>query len=309
MQTYDLIAVDVSKDSLQIQILHQNFALPYDPAGLRKLLRHLRKLSNPLVVCEATGGYERPLLEFLRKASIGCRVVNPALIRSFARSEGIKAKNDPIDAMMILRFAQEKKLQSAPPRCPVQQQLADLLDRRNHLSEQLAREKNRLQKAIKIIAGSIRKMIKFIERELQLIDRSIRRHLASHPKLKAQADTLSSVVGVGEITAWSILAYLSEITTLSRNQLVALAGIAPFDKDSGRTSSKRVIYGGRAKVRRCLYMAAHTAANYNPVIKPYVQGLLSRGKAYKCAIVAAMRKLLIHLQSILRKSSPMPLAH
>ena len=151
-------------------------------------------------------------------------------------------------------------------------------------------------------------MIAFAQRQLDALDRTIRLHLGKQPRLSAYARQLMCVQGVGEVTAWTILAYLPEIITLGRNQLVALAGLAPFNADSCKTSRKRHILGGRAKVRRCLYMAAHTAATHNPVIRPYVQGLLDRGKPYKCAIVAAMRKLLIHLQSNLKHLTQIPLA-
>jgi transposase len=306
--SYDILAADVSKNSLQIHGANLSFALPYDAAGLRKLLATLRKLPRPMVVCESTGGYERTLLETLAKASIPCRRVNPTLIRGFANSEGIKAKNDRIDARTIYRFAIEKKLQPQSPLPAHKQAMADLLDRRSHLCEQLAREKNRLQKAAPIIAKSIRDCLAFIHKQIDKIETAIRSHLTSHEDLRSQVKTFLSVKGVGEVTAWSLAAYLGEIASLSRNKLVALAGVAPFDKDSGITSSKRFIFGGRAKIRRCIYMAAHTAATHNDVIKPYVQGLLSRGKPYKCAIVAAMRKLLIHLQSLLKKSHQLSLA-
>jgi len=301
MQNYDLIAVDIGKGSLQIQTAGQGFVLPNDRAGLRQLVARLRKFSKPLVVCEATGGYERPLLDVLRKASLAYRLVNPARIRAFAISEGIKAKTDRIDASLILRFAQEKKLQAAAPLSLDQQALADLLDRRSHLSEQSAREKNRLAKAPKITAGFIRRMLKVVERQIQAVDQAIRLLLAKSPRLTAQVHELTSVNGVGEVTVWSLLAYLPEITSIGRNQLVALVGVAPFNHDSCQTSRRRRICGGRAKLRRCLYMAAHTGAIHNPVIRPYVEALLARGKAYKCALVAAIRKLLLHLQSRLKK--------
>ena len=308
MKNPSFIAVDIGKDSLHVRTSGQAFEITNDPVGLRRLIASLRNETDPLVVCEATGGYERPLLEALAKAKIAYRLINPARIRAFAVSEGIKAKTDPIDARVILRFAQEKKLTRTLPVSPAQQLLADLLDRRSHLTEQIAREKNRLQKASKATATFIRRMIAFAQRQLETLDRTIRLHLGKQPRLSAHAHQLMSVQGVGEVTAWTILAYLPEITTLGRNQLVALAGLAPFNHDSCKTSRKRHIIGGRAKVRRCLYMAAHTAATHNPVIKPYVQGLLDRGKPYKCAIVAAMRKLLIHLQSNLKNLTQLPLA-
>jgi transposase len=309
MTEYYLVAVDVSKDTLHIQTDDQAYVVANDRGGLRKLMQRLAQLRDPLVVLEATGGYERPLLEALREAKIGSRMVNPARIRAFATSEGIKAKTDSIDGKVILRFAKEKKLQPAAPLSAEQRELIDLLDRRSQLSEQLAREKNRLQKASKTTAAFIRRMIGYIERQIQSVERAIKLQLAADPQLEARARALLTVQGVGQVTAWTVLAYLSEITTLERNRLVALAGIAPFNRDSGNTSAKRSIFGGRGKVRRCLYMAAHTAAIHNPVIRDYVQRLRARGKAYKSALVAAMRKLLIHLQSVLRKSSLLPLAH
>jgi transposase len=308
MQNPSFIAVDIGKESLHVQTSSQAFEITSDLAGLRKLIASFRKETAPLVVCEATGGYERPLLEALAKAKIAYRLVSPARIRAFAVSEGIKAKTDRIDAKVILRFAQEKKLTPSIPLSSAQQLLADLLDRRSHLTEQIAREKNRLQKASKATVTFIRRMIAFAQRQLDTLDRTIRLHLSKQPLLSAHTRQLMSVQGVGEVTAWTILAYLPEITTLARNQLVALAGLAPFNRDSSQTNGKRRILGGRAKVRRCLYMAAHTAATHNPVIRSYVQGLLARGKPYKCALVAAMRKLLIHLQSNLKNLTLIPLA-
>lgn len=227
-------------------------------------------------------------------------LINPSRLRAFALSEAIKAKTDPIDAMMILRFAQQKHLRPAPPPEPVRQELAAMLDRRSHLTTQLAREKNRLQKCQKTIATSIRRMIRFVEKEIASLDAQIKLLVTKDRRLDAQAQLFQSVKGVGEVTAWTLLAYLGEMSRLQRNQLVALAGVAPFNRDSGKVSARRSISAGRSKVRKCLYMAAHTAATHNPVIKPYVAGLVARGKPYKCAIVAAMRKLLIHLHSLLK---------
>jgi len=298
---HHLVAIDISKDSLQVHTgSGENFSIAYDKAGLGRLLKHLRRLPDPFVVCEATGSYERPLLAMLHEAHVAVKLINPARLRAFALSEAVRAKTDRIDARMILRFAQEKHLQPAPPPDPVRQQLADLLDRRSHLTGQLAREKNRLQKCQKTIAASIRRMIRFVEKELCALDARIKLIVARDRLLSSQAQIFQSVKGVGEITAWTLLAYLSEMAHLQRNQLVALAGIAPFNRDSGKSCAKRSIHAGRSKVRKCLYMAAHTAAQHNPVIKPYVAGLIARGKPYKCAIVAAMRKLLIHLHSLLK---------
>lgn len=296
------VAIDVSKATLQVQDDYRAFVVSNDPAGHRKLLSHLKTCENPLVVFEASGGYERLLMKSLHKAGIALVMVNPARVRAFARSEGIRAKTDPIDTRMILAFAKSKALQAMPLPSEACRKLAALLDRRSHLTEQLAREKNRLQNSESFIHGSIKKMIKILEKEILALEKAISQLVASDPGLQSRSEIIQSVQGVGKVTAWTLLVYLSEIEKLNRNRLVALAGIAPFNRDRGKITGKRSIIGGRAKVRKCLYMAAHIAASCNPVIVPYVQGLRDRGKPYKCAIVAAMRKLLIHIQSLIRNA-------
>jgi transposase len=300
------VAIDVSKDTLQIQDDHCSFITENNPKGHRKLLAHLNACSYPLVVFEASGGYERGLCQFLHKEAISLAMLNPARVRDFARSEGVRAKTDPIDAKMILAFAKSKAVRAI--KTPSQNciKLAAFLDRRGHLVEQLTREKNRLQNSETVILPSIKKMIKILEKEIASMDKAIEDLIGSDVGLKARSEIIQSVKGVGKITTWTILACLGEIEHLNRNQIVALAGIAPFNRDSGKFSGKRSICGGRAKVRNCLYMAAHSAATCNPVIAPYVKGLRERGKPYKCAIVAAMRKLLIHIQSLLKKSQLSP---
>jgi transposase len=302
----DYVAIDISKDTLQIQDDKGSFALANDSSGIGKLIAHLKTCRHPLAVFEATGGYERLLLQTLRGAGLPVAMVNPARVRDFARSEGIRAKTDPIDARMILAFAKNKQLKpmAAPSAACVK--LAALLDRRDHLTEQMAREKNRLQNSEAFIHRSIKRMIRVLEKELAAIEKEIQTLVGSDPGLKARAEIIEEVKGVGPVTAWTLLAYLSEIEDISRNGVVAMAGVAPYNRDSGKFAGKRCIQGGRAKVRKCLYMAAHTAARCNPVIAAYVQGLRDRGKPYKCAIVAAMRKLLIHIQSLLKKAQLSP---
>ena len=300
------VAIDVSKSTLQVQDDRRAFAIGNDPKGHRELLSYLKMCANPLVVFEASGGYERSLLQSLHKAAIPMAMVNPARVRDFARSEGVRAKTDPIDGKMILAFAKSKALCAMGVPSEVCTKLAALLDRRGHLVEQLAREKNRLQNSEPFIHRSIKRMIRILEKEIAAIEKNIDQLVGSDPGLKSRSEIIRSVKGVGNITAWTLLAYLSEIEDLNRNRLVALAGIAPFNRDSGKISGRRSIVGGRAKVRKCLYMAAHTAASCNPVIAAYVQGLRDRGKPYKCAIVAAMRKLLIHIQSLMKNAQLSP---
>ena len=299
---YTLIAIDVAKDSLQIQSPQRAWQVPNTENGLAGLNKALQSLKKPWIVCEATGGYEQRLLQFAHKKALPVTLINPARVRAFAKSEGLKAKSDPMDAALLLRFAKSKELKPTPPPSPQQQTLQALMDRRSQLTESLAREKNRLQKASQCVRKSIEKMIAIIEKELVQIDNQIEQLIDENPLMSEQSSRMQSVSGIGKSTAWAILAYLSEINSLKRNQLVALAGIAPFNKDSGKYRGKRRIEGGRAKVRKCLYMAAQSAAVHNQHIKAYVDGLRARGKPYKCAIVAAMRKLLIHIQSIIKNT-------
>ena len=302
MITKNYIAIDIAKDSLAVASDSFNESFTYNKKGLKALIGKITLVESPLVVCEATGGYERKLMSLLFELHIPVALLNPARVRAFARSEGTKAKTDPIDALMLLRFAKSKDLRPTPAPSQQQQTLQALMDRRSQLTESLAREKNRLQKSPECVRKSIEKMIRMLEKELQAIDDRIKELIDRDDQLSEQSARMQSVVGVGQATAWSILAYLAEITTLGRNEIVALAGVAPYNRDSGKFKGRRRIEGGRAKVRKCLYMAAQTAAIHNPHIKDYVDRLRARGKPYKCAMVAAMRKLLIHLQSILKNS-------
>jgi transposase len=303
---FDYVAIDIGKATLQVQDAHRPFEVDNTPKGHRKLLRHLRSLAHPLVVFEASGGYERALMAALHQARVPLVMVNPARVRDFARSEGVRAKTDPIDARMIRAFAISKALGPMPAPPKIILQLAAFLDRRDHLVEQLAREKNRLQNSESFIHRSIKRMIHILEKEIGEVEKSIHALVLSDPALKARSAIIQSVKGAGKITAWTLLGHLSEIGSLPRNKLVALAGLAPFNRDSGLSSGKRSIFGGRAKVRKCLYMAAMSAASFNPVIAPYVNALCLRGKPYKCAIVAAMRKLLLHFQSLIKNAQLSP---
>lgn len=297
----DYIAIDIAKASLAVRTQSACQELGHDQRAFALLKkRFIDSSQNPFVVFEATGGYERELMRFLRKHEVPFRLLNPALVRAFARSEGVRAKTDPIDAEMLLRFARQKRPTPTPAPQPRREQLASLMDRRAHLSEQLAREKNRLEKGNEHLRQSLHRMIAFIEEELLCLDAHIEALVQSDQTMSAQATRMQKVKGVGKITAWTLLAYLSELSHISRNQGVALAGLAPYNRDSGPFKGKRFIQAGRAKVRRCLYMAAKTAARHNPLIREYVRGLVARGKHYKEAIVAAMRKLLICIQSLLK---------
>lgn len=302
-QVVNHIAIDVSKDTLRIQTTRKGFDVANSAAGIAALLRKTCGLPNRHFVCEASGGYERPLVEALHKKGLAVSLVSAARVRDFARSEGVKAKTDPIDGRMILRFAQQKRPAPTPAPSPRRRRLIDLLDRREQLTEMLKREKTRLKKPAgsKEVERSQRRFARLLEKEIDGIETLIGKLIGEEEVTARAFEELDRIKGVGPVTAWTLIAYLPEITSASRSELAALAGVAPFDRDSGKTKKTRRIFGGRAKVRRVLYMAAGVAAVHNRVIRAYVAGLRERGKTYKCAIVAAMRKLLLHAQSCLRK--------
>ncbi len=298
LNTKNYIAIDIAKDSLQVQAPNFACALNYDKEAIKELISRTPK--GAIIVFEATGGYERTLMQTLLQHRIPYTLISPNRVRAFAESEGIKAKTDPIDAKMILRFAEQKQLEPSNPPERKRAKIIALLDRRSHLSSMHAQEKNRRQNSNPQIHEDIDQCMDFIEGQIKQIDRRIRALISENTVMQTQSMLLQSITGIGEITAWSIIAHFEAITTMKRNQLIALAGLAPFNKDSGKSRKRRSIQGGRAKVRRVLYMAAQTAAIHNPHIKKYVDGLRARGKPYKWAIVAAMRKLLLHAQSILK---------
>ena len=305
-KAHTYIAVDVSKASLRTQSQKQSNKLAYTPIGIRKIIQEAKTTPDSVVVMEATGGYERKLLDALHQADIACVRINPALVRAFALSEGVKAKTDPIDARMILRFAQEKRLQPVPPVPEEQKHLAALLDRRSQLQSMLTEEKNRLQNSPRYIQTDIRTLIRTLKLKIQRLEKSIQELVKNTEALQGKAQVMRAVTGIGPVTTHAILAYLPEITYINRNQLASLVGVAPFNRDSGKKSAKRSIRGGRAKIRAPLYMAASNASMHNPVIRDYVAGLKARGKPHKCPMIAAMRKLPLPIQSHLIKHAQFP---
>lgn len=211
----EYIAIDIAKQTLQVQSDLKSLSLNYDEDGLKQLRAFIKQHERPMIIAEATGGYERPLMSMLFKYNITVALINPRLARAFAVSEGIKAKSDPIDADMLLRFAKEKNPRPTEYLGAEREELGALMDRRSQLTEHIAKEKNRLDKSPKIICRSINKMIRILDKELALIEARITKLIDSNEQMQAQCKLMQTVCGVGPNTAWSILAYLSEITALN----------------------------------------------------------------------------------------------
>jgi len=300
-QTYEtIVAVDVAKAELVVFDGNGTGEIANNPEGFGRVLKGIADSKDVLVVCEATGSYERIFVRWLQERGIAVHVANPSRVRSFAKGKGIQLKNDRTDARILHAYAVDNKLLPTRVASALEGEVAALLDRRCHLSRELTREKNRKEKQPEHTAELIDKSIEFIVNQIKEIDQRVEELSDQDVSMREERDLLSSIKGVGKLTAMTVLAYLPEIAEVSRNQAVALAGLAPYDRDTGTVKGRRFIHGGRAKIRRCLYMAAVSAARFNPVIGDYVAGLIARGKPFKCAIVAAMRKLLIHMQSLLK---------
>lgn len=300
--TTSYIAIDIASKSLRVHSALGGFDAPNAAAGFAAILRRTRGLAGRHFVFEATGGYERELLHCLHDRGETLSLVSAARVRAFARSEGVKAKTDPIDARMIGRFAQEKRPRPTPAPPPGQRELQALVDRREQLSEALKRERTRLPKCAPGVREMVRESVDFLKAQIARVDERIRELVESDQPMLAAYEVLIAIKGFGPVTCWTIIAHLPEITTLRRAEVAALAGLAPFNRDSGEREGPRSIFGGRAKVRRCLYMAAVTAARHNDVIRAYVAGMRERGKPFKVAIVAAMRKMIVHAHALLKKS-------
>lgn len=303
--THTYLGLDIAKATLQVATPEgQNLSLPNDRHGHRRLIAlarkaHTRSGQPALIVCEATGGYERSLRTALAKADIACCLLSADRVRAFARAQGLRAKTDPIDAALLLRFAQQSQLQPTPPPNPAHAHLATLVERRSQTVEAISIEQTRLQNSDPAMHPSLKRSIAFHKKEQARLEKDIRAFLAKHPTLQEAATLIRAIDGLGEVTAWAILAHLPELPGLARNQATALAGLAPYNRDSGQTQGNRHIHAGRAKLRKALYMPALVATRYNPHIKAYYQALIARGKPAKCALVAVMRKLILHIRATL----------
>jgi transposase len=299
-----IVGIDVSKDRLDVHVLPEgeHFTLARDEAGLKALAERLASHSPRVVAMEATGGLEGPVVAELHAAGLPVRVVNPRQVRDLARGLGMLAKTDAIDAAMIARFAEVAKLTGAPVADAQAQHLAALVARRQQLVGMRTAEKNRLQQAAdKRIRRSLQRLLRSIEAELEDLDGDIDQAIKGSPLWCEVADLLDREPGVGIGTVRTLIAELPELGYRTSKTIASLVGLAPYPRDSGTMRGKRTIWGGRASVRSALYMATLSAVRCDPGLKDFHQRLLARGKPPKVALVACMRKLLVHLNAILAR--------
>lgn len=299
--------IDVSKQHLDVCWESTQQRLSNDAAGWSELIAKLVAAEVDLVVVEATGGYERGLLLALQQAEIAVARVNPRQARDFAKSLGILAKTDVLDARALRDFADvlarhpERSRFITPMVDEQRARLNALMTRRRQLVDMRVAEHQRLDQASAVAAKSIRAVLKMLDRQILQIDHDIDEQMNQH--FKAQRKLLDSVKGVGAITTLTLLSALPELGTLGRKQIAKLVGVAPLADDSGKRRGVRRIWGGRADVRSALYMATLSAMRYNPVIVAPYQRLLGAGKPKKVAMVACMRKLLTILNAMMRDNA------
>lgn len=302
-----VIGIDVSKDRIdgQIEPAGEAFSTDRDPDGLAALAERLKALPVKVIAVEATGGFEGVVVAHLAAAGLPVAVVNPERVRAFAKAEGLRAKTDAIDAGVIARFA---RAVNPPVRAPADaetQLLADLIARRRQIVGMLTAERQRLKRAtIGRARKSITRLIAALERELAVCDADIRDAVHQMPLWRLHDELLQSVPGVGPVLSRTLIAEMPELGHLDRRQIAALAGLAPFTRQSGKWRGKSFIGGGRSAVRSVLFIAAAVAARFNPVIKILSDRLTAKGKPWKLVITACARKLLVILNAIIRSGKP-----
>ena len=294
--------IDVSKDRLDVAALPSGevWSLEHDESGIEALVQKLGELHLESVIVEATGGLERTLVASLAAAAIPVIVINPRQVRDFAKATGQLAKTDSIDAMILALFGQRVRPERRELPDEETQALESLLVRRRQIIEMLVAENHRVPLASAAISKDLKAHIHFLEKRVERVDAEIDLAIKKSPVWRTKDALFRSVPGVGPVLSRTLLAELPELGRVSNNQISKLVGVAPLNRDSGRFRGKRRIWGGRASVRKVLYMAAFSATRWNPVIRAYYERLVGAGKAHKVALVACMRKLLIMLNSMAR---------
>lgn len=300
------VGIDVSKDRLDVHILPSGEALAVarNGRGIAELAARLNALAVATVAVEATGGFESVVAAGLSGAGLPVAVVNPAQVRAFAQALGQRAKSDAIDAAVIARFAAATKPQIRPLPDAETQRLADLVARRRQIVEMIAAERQREKRAAARTRRSIARVVKMLTQELSDLDRDIDDAVRSSPVWREQEDLLKSVPGIGDVTARTLIAELPELGRLDRRQIAALAGLAPWTRQSGQWKGRSMIGGGRARIRSALFVAALVASRFNPTLRAFHQRLIKAGKAKMTALIAVARKLLTVLNAILRDKTP-----
>jgi len=306
MATSSYVGIDVSKARLDIAVLGEKQAWQVENTckGIDELVQWMQELHPELIVVEATGGYQRSVVDALFHAGLCVAVVNPARVRQFARACGLLAKTDKLDAQVLAVFGERVQPKRYEGKNEAEKQLSALLVRRKQLEEMLKAEQNRLRTVSPVLRGSVERSIAFLKDEKKRLEEQIEQFLKEQKDWQEQREILSSAPGVGKVTTATLLADLPELGKMDRKKIAALVGVAPMNYDSGKKRGYRKTKGGRTDVRSVLYMSTLVATRYNPVIQAQYQQLLKRGKVKKVALTACMRKFLTILNAMVRDQQP-----
>lgn len=300
------VGIDVSKAWLDVAVHEQaeTVRVSNNEAGLVTLLEHLKKLKPSLVVLEATGGFEMLAVAELSHAKMPVVVSNAKRVREFARATGRLAKTDKLDAKVLAHFAAAVRPPVRALQTEQEEQLTALLTRRRQVLDMLTMEKNRVVTVRGKMLLEMEAHIQWLSKSLKDLDKEIEDFVEGTPVWKEKDALLQSVPGVGPVTSATMLGMLPELGLLNRQEIAALVGVAPVNKDSGKKQGRRRVYGGRADVRSVLYMAALAAKKFNPVIRKFYERLIQHGKEKKVALTACMRKLLVILNAMMHSQQP-----
>lgn len=293
--------IDIAKASLQLDLQSKSYDLPNTPTGHAQLIKLLEAVPGVHIICEATGGYERAVVAALHAAPLAVSVINPARVRQFARASGQLAKTDPIDASVLTAFGLAFAPAPTQPRTAVEIKLTALVTRRAQLLELRVAETQRADTcADETLTKLFAKWLPQVKKQIAKVEILIDELLDTQQALAGQVQRLDDILGVGRITAVAVLGTMPELGQLNRGQAAALAGLAPYNRDSGKSTGKRHIGGGRAEARTALYMAALTASRCNPLLKAFYDRLIAAGKPAKVALTAVMRKLIVLMNHLLK---------
>jgi len=305
MNTQVVVGVDVSKGALDVAGLSESVeSFRNEPAAIGTLIARVKAVHATLVVMEASGGYETPVASAMAAAGLRVAVVNPRQVRDFARATGRLAKTDRIDAQVLVEFGRliEPKITALADE--QSRELEAVLSRRAQLVGMRVQESNRLAQSLGGMRKHIKSHIAWLDQAIKALDIEINARLRSSPAWRAKDELYQSFQGIGPISSGTLMAMLPELGQLDRRKISALVGVAPFNRDSGTLRGRRSTWGGRAPVRRILYMATTSAIRCNPVIRTFYQQLTQRGKPHKVAVVACMRKILGILNAMARTNTP-----
>jgi transposase len=299
------VGIDVAKDTLEVFVTPDTRkSFVNNDEGRTELARFLADARPKLVVLEATGGYQVPVVETCALRKLPVVVINPRQVRDFAKATGRLAKTDSIDAEMIARFGEAIKPEARPLKDKDAHRLQVLVGRRRQLVEMVTMERNRAETVPEWMRPDIENHIEWLIECIRKLDNDISSFIKKSPLWREKENLLRSVKGIGPVSASVLLARLPELGHLNRKKISALVGLAPFNRDSGRFKGKRTIFGGRADIRAVLYMAALAAIRHNSAIRAFHERLIHAGKLPKVAITACMRKLLVILNAIIRTTTP-----